>query len=308
MTHIPTAQDIGKRLDRFVAEREDLTRSAIQKWIESGNITVNDRRVSKNYLLREQDRVEVEIPAPTDLLLTPENIPLDIVYEDGDLLVVNKPKGMVVHPAPGNYSKTLVNALLYHCHGSLSGINGIIRPGIVHRIDKDTSGLLVVAKNDKAHVGLAAQISVHSFERSYEALAVGGFREEAGTVNAPIARHPVDRKRMAVVPGGRAAVTHWQVLTRYRGYTHIRCQLETGRTHQIRVHLSSIGHPLFGDTVYGGGRTGWEEKNASLAAGQVLHAKRLGFVHPITGQTLVFESELPAYFTTLLQKLDNEKI
>lgn len=303
MLHIPTPADIGKRIDKFVAEREDLTRSAIQKYMECGAVTVNGKTAAKNYLLRENDAVEITLPEPVDLAVEAENIPLSIVYEDDDLLVVNKPKGMVVHPAPGNYTGTLVNALLYHCHGSLSGINGVIRPGIVHRIDKDTSGLLIVAKNDFAHNALAEQIRVHSFLRAYEALVNGGFREDCGTVDAPIARHPVDRKRMAIVKGGREAVTHWQVLDRYGAYTHLRCQLETGRTHQIRVHLSSIGHPLFGDTVYGGGKTKLEIQNEKIAAGQCLHARSIGFVHPRTGESLFFESELPDYFQTLLEKL-----
>ena len=308
MLHIPTAEDLGKRLDKFVAEREDLTRSAIQKYIENAHVTVNGKKVSKSYALREGDRVEIEIPDAVEVAIEAENIPLDIVYEDDDLLVVNKPKGMVVHPAPGNYTGTLVNALLYHCKGSLSGINGEIRPGIVHRIDKDTSGLLIVAKNDFAHTRLAEQIKAHSFLRYYEAIAVGGFHEDTGTVDAPIARHPSDRKRMAVVAGGREAVTHFQVLTRYQGYTHLRLQLETGRTHQIRVHLSSRGHSLFGDTVYGGGRSKFEEQNASLVKGQCLHARSIGFIHPRTNEALFFESELPMYFTELLRKMDDMKI
>ncbi len=308
MLHIPTAEDIGKRLDKFVAEREDLTRSAIQKYIEIGAITVNGKKAAKSYLLRDGDRIEIEIPDPVDVTIMPENIPIEIVYEDGDLLVVNKPKGMVVHPAPGNYSGTLVNALLYHCKDSLSGINGEIRPGIVHRIDKDTSGLLIVAKNDFAHTRLAEQIKVHSFLREYEAIAVGGFREDDGTIDAPIARHPYDRKKMAVVAGGREAVTHFHVIDRFEGYTHLRLRLETGRTHQIRVHLSSRGHALFGDTVYGGGRTKFEEQNAALVKGQCLHAKTIGFIHPRTSEPLYFESALPAYFKELLSKLDDKKI
>jgi len=308
MLHIPTAEDIGKRLDKFVAEREDLTRSAIQKYIDSSAITVNGKKATKSYSLREGDKIEIEIPEAVEVAIGAENIPLDIVYEDGDLLVVNKPKGMVVHPAPGNYTGTLVNALLYHCKGSLSGINGEIRPGIVHRIDKDTSGLLIVAKNDFAHTRLAEEIKAHSFLRFYEAIAVGGFHEDAGTVDAPIARHPSDRKRMAVVAGGREAVTHWQVLTRFQGYTHLRLQLETGRTHQIRVHLSSKGHALFGDTVYGGGRSKFEEQNEKLVKGQCLHARSIGFIHPRTGEALWFESELPDYFKELLSKLEDSKI
>ncbi len=308
MLHIPTSEDIGKRIDKFVAEREDLTRSAIQKYIENGSITVSGKTVSKSYALREGDAVEIAIPDPVDLAVEAEDIPLGIVYEDADLLVVNKPKGMVVHPAPGNYTGTLVNALLYHCKGSLSGINGVIRPGIVHRIDKDTSGLLIVAKNDFAHNSLAEQIKLHSFERCYEAIAVGGFREDEGTVDLPIARHPVDRKKMAVVKGGREAVTHFCVLERYQGYTYLRLRLETGRTHQIRVHMSHTGHPLFGDTVYGGGHTKFEEQNAKLVAGQCLHARSVGFVHPRSGEELHFESELPDYFKAILEKVKDSRI
>ena len=308
MLHIPTAEDIGKRLDKFVAEREEFTRSAIQKYIDNGAITVNGKKASKGYALREGDRVEIEIPEAIEVAITAENIPLEIVYEDDDLLVVNKPKGMVVHPAPGNDTGTLVNALLYHCKDSLSGINGEIRPGIVHRIDKDTSGLLIVAKNDFAHTRLAEQIKAHSFLRYYEAIAVGGFREDTGTIDAPIARHPYDRKKMAVVAGGREAVTHFEVLCRYQGYTHLRLQLETGRTHQIRVHLSSKGHSIFGDTVYGGGRSKFEEQNEKLVKGQCLHAKSIGFIHPRTGGALYFESELPDYFKELLRKMEDIRI
>ena len=308
MLHIPTSEDIGKRIDRFVAEREDLSRSSVQKYIESGCITVNGGKVNKNYAIREDDCVEIEIPDPVELSVEAEEIPLEIVYEDEDLLVVNKPKGMVVHPAPGNYSGTLVNALLFYCKDSLSGINGVIRPGIVHRIDKDTSGLLIVAKNDFAHNALAEQIKVHSFERCYEAIAVGGFRDDEGTVDLPIARHPYDRKKMAVVKGGREAITHFRVIDRYQGYTHLRLRLETGRTHQIRVHMSHTGHPLFGDTVYGGGRTKFEEQNAKLVCGQCLHAKSIGFVHPRSGEYLFFESELPDYFKAILEKLSDSRI
>ncbi len=308
MLHIPTVEDVGKRIDKFVAERCDLTRSAIQKYIENANILVNKRKVSKSYVIKEGDSVEIEIPEPSDAEILAENIPIEIVYEDDDLLVVNKPKGMVVHPAPGNYTGTLVNALLYHCKGRLSGINGVIRPGIVHRIDKDTSGLLIVAKNDFAHNSLAEQISTHSFLRSYEAVVNGGFREMSGTVNAPIARHPVDRKKMAVVTGGREALTHWEVLSAYRGYTHIKCLLETGRTHQIRVHMAHIGHPLFCDTVYGGGRSKLEEVNEKLIRGQCLHARCIGFIHPRDNREMYFESEPPEYFKLLLSKLEATRL
>ena len=303
MTHIPTDKEIGMRLDAFVAEREEITRSAIQKLIEKGNIKVNDCLSKKSYKIEAGDVIEIDIPEPEEISVMSEEIELSVVYEDSDLIVVNKPKGMVVHPAPGNYSGTLVNALLWHCKGSLSGINGEIRPGIVHRIDKDTSGLLVVAKNDKAHNSLAAQIKAHSCLRTYEALVVGNMKEDSGIVNAPIARHPYDRKKMAIVTGGREAVTHWEVINRYDGYTHLRLRLETGRTHQIRVHMSSIGHPVFCDEVYGGLHTKTEQINASKINGQCLHARTLGFVHPTSGEEMSFESELPEYFTTLLGKL-----
>lgn len=298
--------DAGRRLDQYLSEVCEITRSMAQKLCEEGNVLRGGKIASKNEKLKAGDAIEITIPDPEPTEALPENIPIEIVYEDGDLLVVNKPKGMVVHPAPGNYTGTLVNALLYHCGDSLSGINGVIRPGIVHRIDKDTSGLLIVAKNDKAHLSLAEQISTHSFLRSYEAVAVGRFREERGTVHAPIGRHPTDRKKMAIVPDGRDATTHWQVLTQFAGYTHVKCVLETGRTHQIRVHLSSTGHPLFCDTVYGGGHTPLEKQMASAVAGQCLHARTIGFVHPITGKEMFFESDLPDYFTALLKKLNEQ--
>jgi len=291
------------RLDAFVAEREDITRSAIQKLIEKGNVKVNDSLSKKSYKIESGDVIEIDIPEPEEISVMPEEIEINVVYEDSDLIVVNKPKGMVVHPAPGNYSGTLVNALLWHCKGSLSGINGEIRPGIVHRIDKDTSGLLVVAKNDKAHNSLAAQIKEHSCLRTYEAIVVGNMKEDSGIVDAPIARHPTDRKKMAIVAGGREAVTHWEVINRYDGYTHLRLRLETGRTHQIRVHMSSIGHPVFCDEIYGGLHTKTEQINASKINGQCLHARTLGFIHPSSGEEMRFESELPEYFSTLLSKL-----
>ena len=303
MTHIPTEEEIGLRLDAFVAGREELTRSAIQKLIEKGNVRVNDLPSKKSYRIEASDVIEIELPEPEEISVTAEDIALDIVYEDSDLIVVNKPKGMVVHPAPGNYSGTLVNALMFHCKDSLSGINGEIRPGIVHRIDKDTSGLLVIAKNDAAHNSLAYQIKEHSCERTYEAIVVGNIKEDEGTVDAPIARHPTDRKKMAIVAGGRSARTHWQVINRYEGYTHLRLRLETGRTHQIRVHMASIGHPVFCDGVYGGLHTKTEILNASKINGQCLHARTLGFTHPKSGERMVFESELPEYFSSLLGKL-----
>ena len=291
-----TANEAGARLDKFVSDSTggEITRSAAVKLIEDGNCTVEGRAVQKNYKLKAGDRVTVEIPDAVDVDILPENIPLDIVYEDNDLLVVNKPKGMVVHPAPGHYSGTLVNALMYHCKDSLSGINGEIRPGIVHRIDKDTSGLLIVAKNDTAHKGLAEQIKEHSFTREYEAVVNGSIKED-GVVNAPIGRHKTDRKKMCVTAeNSREAVTHYFVLENFTDSTHLRLRLETGRTHQIRVHMAYIGHSVAGDEVYGNG------KPKSLM-GQCLHAKKIGFVHPVTGEYLEFDSELPEYFKKFLK-------
>lgn len=295
--------DIGKRIDVFVAERAELTRSASQKVLADGGITVNGRPIKKNYKIIENDVVEVELPEPTELDCVPENIPVDIIYEDEYLAVVNKPKGMVVHPAPGNYTGTLVNALLYHMKGRLSSINGVIRPGIVHRIDKNTSGLLMIAKTDEAHLGLAEQIKEHSFERVYEAILVGNLKENEGTIDAPIGRHPEDRKKMAIVKDGREAVTHYKVLERFLGYCHVQFRLETGRTHQIRVHSKSVGHPVLGDTLYGAGKTKFEIQNKSIIEEQTLHARTVGFVHPVTGEWLSFTSDLPEYFDTLLTKL-----
>lgn len=298
--------DVGKRLDVYVAERGGITRSASAKLTERGAVKVNGVKMPKNYRLREGDTVDIDFPEPVPDRAEPENIPLDIVYEDDYLLIVNKPKGMVVHPAAGNPTGTLVNALLYHCGTSLSGINGVIRPGIVHRIDKDTSGLLAVAKTDAAHVSLAEQISSHSFGRRYEAIINGHLRDEGGTVDAPIGRHPVDRKKMAIVKGGKPAVTHYSVVSRLEKADHIALQLETGRTHQIRVHMASLGHPLLGDTVYGGGKSRFEVTHASLLSGQCLHAKTISFVHPITGQFMKFDSALPEYFTECLRLLGGE--
>ena len=287
---------VGQRLDRFLGDSElGLTRSAAALLIEKEGCTVNGKPAAKNYKLKSGDTVEVAIPEPEAVDVLPENIPLEIVYEDGDLLVVNKPKGMVVHPAPGHDSGTLVNALLYHCMDSLSGINGEIRPGIVHRIDKDTSGLLIVAKNDFAHNGLAQQIKVHSFTRRYEAVVLGGMNEN-GTVSAPIGRHKIDRKKMCVCPEGREAVTHYEVLENYGKYSHLRLTLETGRTHQIRVHMAYIGHPVAGDPVYSDGKPKW-------LMGQCLHAKEIGFVHPRSGEYLHFQSELPDYFKKMLANI-----
>ena len=294
--------DVGKRLDIFISEANGVTRSAAQRLIENELVTVNDHPAAKNYRLRAGDEVETELPEPVPLDAEPQDIPLDIVYEDADLLVVNKPKGMVVHPAPGNPDGTLVNALLWHIR-DLSGINGVMRPGIVHRIDKDTSGLLIVAKNDAAHLALAEQIKAHSFEREYQAIVVGTPRDECGIVDAPIGRNPRDRKKMAVVPNGRPARTHYRLLERFDGFSHLSLTLETGRTHQIRVHMAHIGHPVMGDEVYGANRTRFEKQTARLISGQCLHAKRIGFVHPTTGEFLRFDSELPEYFTELLRLL-----
>lgn len=291
---------VGERLDRFAAQMSGLTRTAVQGLADDGAVTVNGKTAPKNYRLRSGDEVTVTVPEPTVYEAKPENIPLDIVYEDADLLVVNKPKGMVVHPAAGNYDGTLVNALLFHCH-DLSGINGVLRPGIVHRIDKDTSGLLIVAKNDRAHQGLAEQIKVHSFTRVYEAIVYGKLRDDSGTVNAPIGRHPIKRKQMAVTPvNSKPAVTHYEVIARYDGntrhgaFTHVRLRLETGRTHQIREHMASIGHPVVGDAVYG------PDAYQKELHGQCLHARTIGFVHPVTGAYLEFTSDLPPYFKDFL--------
>lgn len=293
-----SAEDAGKRLDAWLAAHPEteLTRSAVQQLAEQGQIVRNGKPAKKNEKLKDGDEIRVQIPEPQTLDVIPQEIPLEIVYEDAELLVVNKPKGMVVHPAPGHPDGTLVNALLYHCAGELSGINGVIRPGIVHRIDRDTSGLLIVAKTDRAHLGLAEQIAVHSFTREYEAVCCGRFKEKFGTVHAPIGRDPRDRQKMCVIATNcKDAVTHYTVLTQYEKYAHIRCKLETGRTHQIRVHMKHIGHPVYGDAVYGKAEKGVQ--------GQCLHAKKIGFVHPVTGEYLEFDSPLPAYFAEILRKL-----
>lgn len=297
-----TADTAGVRIDKYLTERLDgFTRSALSKLIDDNNVLVNGKTVSKNYKLRLRDSISVTVPDAVPLETEPENISLDIVYEDGDLLVVNKPKGMVVHPAAGNYNGTLVNALLYHCKDSLSGINGVIRPGIVHRIDKDTSGLLIVAKNDTAHIDLAQQIKEHSFHRAYQAVVYGNFRDDRGTVHQPIGRSPKDRKKMAVTDkNSKDAVTHYEVLKRYGDFSHIRCVLETGRTHQIRVHMAYMGHPLAGDSVYG------PKKVISSLNGQCLHAGEIGFVHPITKKYMEFKAPLPDYFVQFINKLDNK--
>lgn len=287
----------GKRLDKLISdELEDISRSAAVRLIESGNVKLNGKQPSKSSKPAVNDLLEIYLPEPQLLDVKAENIPVEIVYEDSELLVVNKPKGMVVHPAPGNYSGTLVNALMYHCGDRLSSINGVIRPGIVHRIDKKTSGLLIVAKTDSAHIGLAEQIKLHSFTREYEAVVCGRLKDPEGTVDAPIGRSSADRKKMCVTDkNSKQAVTHYSIIKSYSGYEHIRLKLETGRTHQIRVHMRYIGHPVLGDEVYG--------KSFAGIDGQCLHAKKIGFVHPITGEYMEFDSELPDYFKAILKKL-----
>ena len=294
-----TADRAGERADALISRLvPELTRSAAQKLLERGGVTLDGAPVRKNHRPAPGQVLTVALPDPEAVDLAPQKLPLDVVYEDGDVIVVNKPVGLVVHPAPGHPDGTLVNALLYHCGASLSGINGELRPGIVHRIDRDTSGLIIAAKNDRAHLALAAQLQDHSLARTYEAVAVGGLKEDSGTVDAPIGRHPVDRKKMAIDrKNGREAVTHWSVLARYPGYAHVECRLETGRTHQIRVHLASIGHPLLGDTVYGA------KKPVPGLAGQCLHARRLRFVHPSTGLPVELECPLPGWFQAVLDRL-----
>ena len=296
-----TAEAGGERLDAFLAAHvEDLTRSAAQKLLEKGAVTIAGRPAKKNEKTSPGMTIEIELPDPEPIDVLPQNIPLDVVYEDADVIVINKPVGLVVHPAPGHPDGTLVNALLYHCGDSLSGINGQLRPGIVHRIDRDTSGLIIAAKNDRAHVALADQLQDHSLARVYEAVVHGNFREDEGTVDAPIGRHPIDRKKMAIDrKDGRRAVTHWTVLGRYNGFTHIQCRLETGRTHQIRVHMASIGHPLVGDPVYGGNR-----KSLPGLAGQCLHARKLRFVHPSTRELVEVECPLPDWFERVLRQIN----
>lgn len=297
----------GKRLDVVISEHEDITRSAAVRLIDTGAVTLNGSFSRKNDKLKSGDIVDIVYPPVILPDAVPEDIPLNIIYEDNDIIVINKPKGMVVHPAAGNYSGTLVNALLYHCKDSLSGVGGVARPGIVHRIDKDTSGLLVVAKNDAAHLMLADQLKTHSVSRVYYAIAVGNLKNDVGTVDAPIGRHPVERKKMAVFPKGdlraKEAVTHYEVLERYRGFCQLRCKLETGRTHQIRVHLASIGHPLLGDEVYGGIKNRFYLCNKDIIKGQCLHAGELRLIHPSTGEQMTFSCPLPDDMEKVLEKL-----
>ena len=296
---IANENDAQTRLDKLISEKiEEITRTGAQTLIESGAVTVGGKICGKNYKVSAGDEVNVLVPEPKELNIEPQNIPLEIVYEDADLLVVNKPKGMVVHPAPGNYDSTLVNALLYHCRDGLSGINGVLRPGIVHRIDKDTSGLLIVAKSDRAHLGLAEQIKEHSFKRRYEAVVYGNIKTDRGVLDFPIGRNPKDRKQMAVTyKNSKPAVTKYEVLERFEGFTHVRLTLQTGRTHQIRVHMAHIGHPVAGDAVYG------PKKVITSLNGQCLHAGMIGFVHPVSGEYLEFTSELPDYFTDFIKSL-----
>lgn len=294
-----TIEKGGERIDKYLSEQlEDMTRSHIQKLIKENMVRVNGMAVKSNFKLSASDQIEVEIPELKEPDILPENIPLDILYEDQDILVVNKPKGMVVHPAPGHYTGTLVNAIMYHCKDNLSGINGVMRPGIVHRIDMDTTGSLLICKNDRAHQALAEQLKEHSITRKYHAIVHGRLKEDEGTIDKPIGRHPVDRKKMSVhCNNGREAVTHYRVLKRFQQFTYIECQLETGRTHQIRVHMSSIGHPILGDQVYGPAKCPYKLQ------GQTLHAKVLGITHPTTGKYMEFDAPLPDYFQGLLEKM-----
>lgn len=294
---IAEKENLGVRIDKYISGNVELTRSAVQGLLEQKKILVNNIPVNKNYKLKYNDCISIEIPEPQCMDALPENIPLDIIYEDDDLLVVNKPKGMVVHPAHGNYNGTLVNALLYHCGDSLSGINGVIRPGIVHRIDKNTSGLLIVAKNDKSHIHLAQQIKEHSFTREYEAIVNGNLKDIFGTIDAPIGRHKIDRKKMCVTQeNSKNAITHYSVIKQYSSCTYVKLKLETGRTHQIRVHMAYIGHSVLGDDVYG--------KPYKNLDGQCLHARKIGFIHPTTNEYMEFTSELPEYFQNILDKLE----
>ena len=298
LTLQPNKEDAGTRVDAWLAANlEGMTRSAAQRLLEEGKVLCGGKTLAKNYKVSGTETLEVELPDPEPVDVVPQDIPLDVVYEDADVIVVNKPKGLVVHPAPGHPDGTLVNALMHHCGDSLSGIGGELRPGIVHRIDRDTSGLIIAAKNDFAHQGLAAQLQDHTLARIYECIVVGNLRADSGTVDAPIGRHPVDRKKQAVVANGRNAITHWEVIDRYQGFTHVRCRLETGRTHQIRVHMAHINHPILGDTVYG------NKKPVNGLQGQCLHAVGLRFIHPRTGEPVELRCSLPEEFENQLRKL-----
>lgn len=292
-------QENNLRIDKLLSDRiPEQSRSYLQKLIKDGNITVNGSIVKPNYKVQANDLINLSLPEPEEPDILPENIPLDILYEDDDILVINKPKGMVVHPSAGHYTGTVVNAVMYHCNGNLSGINGVMRPGIVHRIDMDTTGAIVICKSDQAHQNLAEQLKVHSITRKYRAIVYGNFKDDNGTITGDIGRHPIDRKKMAIVQrNGKPAITHYHVLERFGAYTYIECQLETGRTHQIRVHMASTGHPLLGDELYGASKCPFHLQ------GQCLHAMILGFQHPISGQYVQFEAPLPDYFTHLLQNL-----
>ena len=292
-------EDAGVRIDKYLAEQlPDITRSYLQKLLKDGSVQMNGKPVKASTKTAAGALIALTIPEPEEPEILPEDIPLDILYEDSDVILINKPKDMVVHPAAGHYTGTLVNALMYHCRGDLSGINGVLRPGIVHRIDKDTTGVLIVCKNDRAHNALAEQLKEHSITRKYRAIVCGNLKEDEGTVDAPLGRHPQDRKKMAIVrSGGKRAVTHYRVLERFGNYTYIECRLETGRTHQIRVHMASLGHPLLGDEIYG------RAKSPFKLEGQTLHAMVLGFIHPTTGEYMEFEAPLPEYFEKLLEKL-----
>lgn len=300
---IIAGEGAGIRIDRYLSDQcEDLSRSYLQKLLKDGGVSVNGKPVKSNYKVAPGDKIELDVPDAVEPEIEAEPMNLDIVYEDSDIILINKPKGMVVHPAAGHYSGTLVNGLMYHCKDDLSGINGVMRPGIVHRIDMDTTGVLIVCKNDKAHNAIAEQLKVHSITRKYYAIVHGVLKDETGTINAPIGRHPVDRKKMSInEKNGKEAVTHYRVLKRFRRFTYVECQLETGRTHQIRVHMSSIGHPLLGDQVYGPAKCPF-----SGLQGQTLHAGVLGIVHPTTGEYMEFSAPLPEYFENLLRKLENE--
>jgi 23S rRNA pseudouridine1911/1915/1917 synthase len=308
--HIVTEEEAGLRLDSCIGIFSDeLSRSAAARLIDSGAVLVGGKAAKKKTVLTEGDVITIDMPAPTVAEALPEDIPLDVIYEDGDVIVINKPKGMVVHPAAGNYTGTLVNALLFRCKDTLSGIGGVLRPGIVHRIDKDTTGLLVVAKNDAAHRALAEELKHHGIQREYHALVQGGFKTECGTVNLPIGRHPEDRKRMAVLKNSESAkeaITHYEVLFNFGKFSYLKLNLETGRTHQIRVHMSHLGHPLLGDAVYGGGGTLFEKQHSSLLSGQALHAKRLCFTHPTSGERMEFECPLPEEFEKLIEILKKD--